>query len=48
LLAVKATRFPGQELRWDAANFHFTNHEKANQEILSRHYREGFAPPHVS
>ena len=48
LLAVKATRFPGQELRWDAANFRFTNHEKANQEILSRNYREGFAPPQVS
>jgi predicted dehydrogenase len=47
LLAVKATRFPGQELRWDAANFKFTNHEKANQEILSRNYREGFAPPQV-
>ena len=35
-LAVKATRFPGQELRWDAANFRFTNHDKANAEILSR------------
>jgi predicted dehydrogenase len=48
LLAVKATRYPGQELRWDAANFRFTNHEKANQEILSRTYREGFGPPQVS
>jgi predicted dehydrogenase len=48
LLAVKATRFPGQELRWDAENFRFTNHEKANAEILSRNYREGFAPPSVS
>lgn len=48
LLAVKATRFPGQELRWDAANFRFSNHEKANQEILSRSYRDGFAPPQVS
>ncbi len=47
LLAVKATRFPGQELRWDAANFRFTNHDKANNEILSRNYREGFAPPTV-
>jgi predicted dehydrogenase len=47
LLAVKATRFPGQELRWDAANFRFTNHDKANNEILSRNYREGFAPPQV-
>ena len=48
LLAVKATRFPGQELRWDAPNFRFTNHDKANQEILSRDYREGFAPPTVA
>jgi len=48
LLAVKATRFPGEELRWDAANFRFTNHDKANNEILSRNYREGFAPPTVA
>jgi predicted dehydrogenase len=48
LLAVKATRFPGQELRWDAASYRFTNHDKANQEILSRKYREGFAPPTVA
>jgi hypothetical protein len=45
LLATKATRFPGEELHWDAANYRFTNHEKANQEILSRSYSEGFAPP---
>jgi len=48
LLAVKATKFPGQELRWDAASFRFTNHEKANQEILKRNYRDGFAPPQVA
>ena len=48
LLAVKATRFPGQELRWDPENFRFTNNEKANQQILSRNYREGFAPPTVA
>ncbi len=48
LLAVKATRFPGQELRWDAANFRFTNHDQANAEILSRNYRDGFAPPSVA
>ncbi len=48
LLAVKATRFPGQELRWDAANFRFSNHEKANQQILSRNYREGFEPATVA
>jgi len=47
LLAVKATRFPGEELRWDAANFRFTNSDKANREILSREYRDGFAPPKV-
>jgi len=48
LLAVKATRFPGQELLWDAPNFRFKNHEKANQEIVSRQYREGFAPPSIA
>ena len=48
LLAVKATRFPGQELRWDAANFRFTNSDAANEQILSRKYREGFAPPAVA
>ncbi len=48
LLAVKATRYPGQELRWDAENFRFKDNEKANNEILSRNYREGFAPPTVS
>lgn len=48
LLAVKATRFPGQELRWDAANFRFSNHDAANKEILARNYRDGFAPPQVT
>jgi len=48
LLAVKATRFPGQELRWDAENFRFSNHEQANKEILSREYRVGFGPPQVA
>jgi len=48
LLAVKATRFPGQELLWDAANYRFTNHEQANKEILSRNYRAGFEPPKIS
>lgn len=47
LLAVKATRYPGQELRWDAGSFRFTNNDKANQEIVSRNYRAGFAPPSV-
>jgi predicted dehydrogenase len=48
LLAVKATRFPGEELRWDGANCRFTNHDKANGEILSREYRSGFEPPRVA
>ena len=47
LLAVKATRFPGRELLWDAENFRFTNHDQANSEVLARTYREGFAPPKV-
>lgn len=48
LLAVKATRFPGTDLRWDGMNHRFTNHEGANQQILQRDYREGFAPPEIS
>ena len=44
LLAVKATRFPGQELRWDAANYRFTNNDQANKTIVSRDYRKGFEP----
>lgn len=48
LLATKATRFPGQELHWDAANYRFHNHDEANQTILKRNYREGFAPPSVA
>lgn len=47
LLATKATRYPGQELHWDGGNYRFTNHEEANAQILSRTYREGFAPPNV-
>lgn len=48
LLATKATRFPNQELHWDAANYRFSNHEEANQTILRRDYREGFAPPSLA
>lgn len=48
LLAVKATRFPGQELRWDKAALSFTNHEEATKTIVRRTYREGFAPPAVT
>ena len=45
LLAVKATRYPGQELLWDASQHRFTNHDMANEAILKRSYRQGFAPP---
>ncbi len=48
LLAVKASRFPGQELRWDKANLTFTNNEEASKTIVRRNYREGYAPPVVS
>ena len=48
LLSVKATRFPGEELRWNGATSRFTNHDKANAEIISRHYRAGFEPPQVA
>ena len=47
LLAVKATRFPGTELRWDKPTLSFTNHEEATNTIVRRTYREGFAPPPV-
>ena len=47
LLAVKASRFPGQELRWDKSQLAFTNHEQATQTIVKRNYRDGFAPPSV-
>ena len=48
LLAVKASRYPGQELRWDKSQLAFTNHEEATQTIVKRDYRDGFAPPSVS
>jgi len=48
LLATKATKFPGAELLWDGKSFRFTNHEEANKTLLSRTYRDGFAPPAVS
>ncbi len=47
LLAVKASRFPGQELRWDKASLTFTNNELATNTIVRRQYRDGFAPPPV-
>ena len=45
LLAVKATRFPGEELRWDGAGCRFVGHDRANGEIVLRNYRAGFEPP---
>lgn len=45
LLATKASHFPNQELHWDGANYRFTNNDEANKILLSRTYREGFAPP---
>ena len=44
-LAVKATRFPGQELRWDKATLSFSNNDEATQSIVRRTYRSGFEPP---
>lgn len=48
LLAVKATRFPGQELLWNKSKLAFTNNEEATRTIVRRQYREGFAPPRFS
>ena len=48
LLAVKATRFPGEELRWDSKICRFINHDKANKEIIQRAYRPGFEPPQAT
>lgn len=48
LLAVKATRFPGVELRWDKAKLAFTNHEEATKTLVRRAYRDGFAPPAIA
>jgi predicted dehydrogenase len=47
LLAVKATKFPGQELRWDKSKLEFTDHAEATNTIVKREYRDGFAPPHI-
>ena len=46
-LAVKATRFPGQELLWDRSKLTFTNNAEATRTLVRREYREGFAPPKV-
>lgn len=47
LLAVKATRFPGQELLWDRSKLAFTNNTEATNTIVRREYRASFAPPRV-
>ena len=46
-LAVKAGRYPGQELRWDKASLSFPNHPQATASLIRRTYRDGFAPPQV-
>ncbi len=48
LLAVKATKYPGKELRWDGKAHRFIDNDKANQEIVYRQYRPGFEPPSIS
>jgi predicted dehydrogenase len=47
LLAVKASRFPGQELLWNKSKLVFSNSVEATNTIVRRQYREGFAPPVV-
>ncbi|MEM9345737.1 MAG: Gfo/Idh/MocA family oxidoreductase [Planctomycetota bacterium] len=47
LLAVKATKFPGKELKWDSSKLAFTNHEEATNTIVKRDYRKGFEPVRV-
>ena len=47
LLTVKASRFPGTELLWDKSKLAFTNHAEATKTIVSREYRDGFAPPKI-
>ena len=44
LLAVKASRFPGQNLDWDHASLRFTNHDEASRTLVRRDYRKGFEP----
>ena len=47
LLAVKATKYPGQELKWDSKNLVFTNNAEATRTIVKRDYRKGFEPVRV-
>jgi predicted dehydrogenase len=48
LLAVKAARFPGQELRWNKQALAFLDHAEATKTLVRRDYRDGFAPPPVA
>jgi len=45
ILPVKASRFPGQELKWDRKTLTFTNSQEATDTVVRRAYRDGFAPP---
>lgn len=47
VIAVKASRFPGHELKWDRKTLTFTNSQEATDTIVRRDYRDGFAPPKV-
>jgi hypothetical protein len=42
LLGAIAIRFPGEELRWDAAAVRFTNHDAANA-LVAPPIREGWS-----
>ena len=44
LLSVKATKFPGQNLKWDSKKLKFTDHDEATKTIVKRDYRKGFEP----
>lgn len=49
LLAVKASKFPGIELRWDRSQLRFTNNEEATELLVRRKdERSEFAPPEIS
>lgn len=47
VLPVKASRFPGQELKWDKKSLTFTNSQEATDTVVRRKYRDGFVPPRV-
>jgi predicted dehydrogenase len=47
ILPVKASRFPGQELKWDKKTLTFPGNQEATDTVVRRNYRDGFAPPKV-